>query len=164
MIGSLAMWVERPLRKIVRYDFVAGVVGVVIVVAATGLSTWGLLAVVDRIHPVAYYALSAVLLYTTIAAHDLAAHSNAVYKQLAKKDIAGAREAGKASARNCRLSDHREDVASPPLTRPPHSEHPWRGVIASPSELEPGELEPGRGRRSPRIGVFRIFTVVRCAR
>ncbi len=90
-IGSLAVGMETPIRKLFHCDVVAGVFTVLIIVALTGLVTWGLLAVANHIHPFVYYAASVLLLYTTVAAHDLAAHSNNVYKQLVQKNIAGAR-------------------------------------------------------------------------
>lgn len=92
VIGALAMYLEIPARKIFRFDFLAGLVTVVIVVSLTGFATWLLLAIANQIHPVAYCLLSTLLIYTTVATHDLAAHSNEVYKQLAQNDIAGARK------------------------------------------------------------------------
>lgn len=90
-IGSLATRLETPVRKLLRFDFAAGILIVLIIVGLTGLATWLLLAIANQIHPVAYYVLSTLLIYTTVASHDLAAHSNDVYRQLVKKDIAGAR-------------------------------------------------------------------------
>ena len=58
----------------------------------TGLTTWSLLIIAEQIHPLAYYLLSALLIYTTVASHDLVAHSNDVYKQLVNNDIAGGRK------------------------------------------------------------------------
>jgi adenosylcobinamide-phosphate synthase len=92
MIGSLAMCMETPARKILGFDFAAGVFVVLIIVSLTGGVVWSLLAIANQIHPVAYYLLSAFLIYTTIASHDLAAHSNDIYKKLVKNDIAGARD------------------------------------------------------------------------
>ena len=91
MIGSLAMRMETPVRKIFRFDFAAGVFVVLVIVSLTGGAVWGLLAIANQIHLLAYYSLSAFLIYTTIASHDLASHSNDVYKQLIKNDMAGAR-------------------------------------------------------------------------
>ena len=91
MIGSLATRLETPTRKLLRFDFVAGIVTVLIIVSLTGLATWMLLAIANQIHTVAYYLLSILLVYTTVASHDLAVHGNEVYKTLVKKDIVGAR-------------------------------------------------------------------------
>ena len=90
-IGSLAAGLEAPIRKLLRFDFTAGIITVLIIITLTGLTTWLLLTIADQIHPVAYYVLSALLIYTTIASHDLAAHSNEVYNQLARNDISAAR-------------------------------------------------------------------------
>ena len=92
MIGALAMGLETVSRKLVRLEYLAGVVTVLIVVGLTGLGTWLLLTIANQIHPLAYYTMSILLLYTTVASHDLVAHSNEVYKQLARSEIAGARK------------------------------------------------------------------------
>ena len=91
-IGALAMRLETPTRKLLRFEYLAGAVTVLLVVSLTGLATWLLLAVANQFHWLAYYAMSILLLYTTVATHDLAAHSNDVYKQLINNDIAGARK------------------------------------------------------------------------
>lgn len=92
MIGALAMRLEAPTRKLLRLEYLAGVITMLLVVSLPGLVTWLLLAVANQFHAIAYYAMSMLLLYTTLATHDLAAHSNDVYKQLVKNDIAGARK------------------------------------------------------------------------
>ncbi len=91
VIGALAIRLEAPTRKLFRLEYLAGVVTVLLIVSLTGMATWLLLAVANQFHTFAYYAMSILLLYTTIATHDLAAHSNDVYKQLVKNDIVGAR-------------------------------------------------------------------------
>ncbi|MBW8035095.1 MAG: cobalamin biosynthesis protein CobD [Planctomycetes bacterium] len=91
-IGALAIRLEAPIRKLFRYEYLAGVVTVLLIVSLTGMATWLLLAVANQFHTFAYYAMSILLLYTTVATHDLAAHSNDVYKQLVKNDIAGGRK------------------------------------------------------------------------
>jgi adenosylcobinamide-phosphate synthase len=92
MIGALAMRLEAPTRKLFRLEYLAGVVTVLLIVSLTGLATWLLLAAANQLHPLAYYAVAILLIYTTVATHDLAAHSNNVYKQLVKNDISAARE------------------------------------------------------------------------
>ncbi len=92
MIGALARGVEGMTRKLVRFEYLAGVVTVLMVVGITGLASWGLLAVANQIHSIAYYVMAILMLYTTVATHDLAAHSNDVYKELARNDLAGARK------------------------------------------------------------------------
>ena len=92
VIGALAMRMEAPARKLCCHEYLAGVVVVLLVVSLTGLTTWFLLAAANQLHWIAYYTISILLLYTTIATHDLAAHSNDVYKQLVKNDIVGGRK------------------------------------------------------------------------
>lgn len=91
-IGLLAKRLETPARKLFRIDFVAGIFTVLTVIILTGLTTWLLLAIANQIHTFVYYLLSVLLIYTTIASHDLAAHSNEVYKQLVQNDIVAARK------------------------------------------------------------------------
>ncbi len=91
-MGALAMRLEAPIRKLFRYEYLAGVVTVLLVVILTGLATWLLVTTAKQLHPLAYYIMSILLLYTTVATHDLAAHSNDVYKQLDINDIAGGRK------------------------------------------------------------------------
>jgi adenosylcobinamide-phosphate synthase len=92
IIGSVAMSVETLLRKVLHYDLFAGLITVFIMVSITGLVTWLLLAIGHQIYPLIGDLLAIMLLYTTVAAHDLTAHSHAVHKRLIKKDIAGARQ------------------------------------------------------------------------
>ena len=91
-IGTLAMRLEAQARKLLRLEYLAGVVTVLLVVILTGLATWLLLAVANQFHTLAYYTMSILLLYTTVATHDLAVHSNEVYKKLVVNDIAGGRK------------------------------------------------------------------------
>lgn len=92
MIGSLAMSLETPARKLLPFEYLAGVVTVLIVVSLTALATCLLLAAANQLHSLAYYTVSILLLYTTVAAHDLVAHSNEVHKKLVHDDIGGARK------------------------------------------------------------------------
>lgn len=90
-IGVLAIRLEAPTRKLLRYEYLAGLIAVLLVVSLTGLATWLLVTIADQLHSIAYYTMSILLLYTTVASHDLGSHSNEVYKKLVVNDIAGGR-------------------------------------------------------------------------
>jgi adenosylcobinamide-phosphate synthase len=92
VIGSLAMGIEKPLRKIFGKDIVAGFAAVVIVLAATGGATWLMLYAADYFGKWVLAVVSVLIVYTSIAMRDLASHSGQVYKALAKGDIALARK------------------------------------------------------------------------
>ncbi|MBW8016161.1 MAG: cobalamin biosynthesis protein CobD [Planctomycetes bacterium] len=91
-IGTLAMRLESPTRKVFGYEYLAGVITVLVVVGLTGLGTWLSLAVVSQLHWLAYYTAAIFIVYTTVAARDLTSHSNKVYKKLFANDLAGGRE------------------------------------------------------------------------
>ncbi|MCK5172976.1 MAG: cobalamin biosynthesis protein CobD [Planctomycetes bacterium] len=91
-MGLLAQRLEAPARRLLRYEYAAGILTAAIVVIVTALATWLLLAGANRIHPALYYLLSTLLIYTTVACRDMAVHSDEVRWRLAQNDIAGARD------------------------------------------------------------------------
>ena len=90
-MGRLALSLETPTRHILRNARLAGIVTVLIVVGASGGAAWALLKLSAVFHPVAGTIVSIFLLYTCLAARDLADHSRAVHRALAGDDIAEAR-------------------------------------------------------------------------
>ena len=90
-IGWLAQRLERPVRRLIRNEQAAGIVTVLLVVSTTGVSVWGLICLAGLYHPVAADIVSILLIYTTIAAHDLERHSYAVFRALAAGDLEQAR-------------------------------------------------------------------------
>ncbi len=88
-IGSFAMLLETPARIFLRLEYLAGIVTAILVTGVAGIATWLILSVTDNIHIFAYYAVSVLIIYTTIAARDLVMHSNEVYNKLATNDISG---------------------------------------------------------------------------
>ena len=86
-IGKLAHWLEAPLRRLVKNDYGAGVLAVVLVVGSTALVVWGLVYGATRLHPLAGDIVSILFMYTAIAARDLAKHSMAVYQALKAGDL-----------------------------------------------------------------------------
>ncbi|MCG2660049.1 MAG: adenosylcobinamide-phosphate synthase CbiB [Kiritimatiellae bacterium] len=90
-IGRLAQWLERPMRRLIRNEKAAGIVTVLLVVSTAGVSVWGLIYLARLCHSVAADIVSVLLIYTTIATHDLARHSCAVFRALAAGDLEQAR-------------------------------------------------------------------------
>ena len=82
LIGNAALALESPLRKNIANAKFAGVVAVIIVVAATAGITAITLKTAGLIHPFLGNTASILLLYTTFAARDLSDHARAVYKPL----------------------------------------------------------------------------------
>jgi adenosylcobinamide-phosphate synthase len=82
---------EKPLRRLVPSERVAGITAVSLVVGLTGIITYAMILGSTRIHPYAGNAVSIVLLYTTFASRDLMMHSYRVYRALGQKDLREAR-------------------------------------------------------------------------
>ncbi|MCX6991512.1 MAG: adenosylcobinamide-phosphate synthase CbiB [Kiritimatiellaeota bacterium] len=91
-IGWLAQRLERPMRRLMRNAKAAGSVTVLLVIATTGLSAWGLICLARLYHPLAADIVCILLIYTTIATHDLIRHSCAVFRALAAGNLAAARQ------------------------------------------------------------------------
>ncbi|MDD5676367.1 MAG: adenosylcobinamide-phosphate synthase CbiB [Kiritimatiellae bacterium] len=90
-IGWLSQRLESPLRRMIRNEKAAGIVTVLLVVATTGVSAWGSIRLAGLCHPLADDIVSVLLIYTTIAAHDLVRHSCAVFRALAAGNLEQAR-------------------------------------------------------------------------
>ena len=93
LIGGLCTFTERQTRSSITNPAVAGALTVAIVLLATGLTLALALWVCVVVSPLVAEIVAVVLLYTTIAAHDLAAHSRAVHRRLIADDLDGARQA-----------------------------------------------------------------------
>ena len=90
-IGWLAQHLERPLRRLIRNEKVAGLMTVLLVLSTTGISACGLICLARLCHPAMVDIVSVLLIYTTIAAHDLARHSHAVFRALTAGKLVQAR-------------------------------------------------------------------------
>jgi adenosylcobinamide-phosphate synthase len=88
----LAARIEPLARRAIRSARLAGVAAALVVYAAAGVGAWGLIRLAGLIDPVAADIASIVVIYTTIAARDLARHSMAVFRALACGDLAEARD------------------------------------------------------------------------
>lgn len=90
-MGMLAMALEAPLRRTIRWDRLAGVFAVCLVLGLTGISAFLLIRGAGVLHPAAADAVSIVLLYTTLASRDLIQHSSRVYGALRRENLDEAR-------------------------------------------------------------------------
>ena len=91
LIGRLIAALEGPARRAIPDTRLAGSVTALAVILAAALTTGAMIGIAGRIHPLLEDAFSILLLYTTLAARDLADHSIGVYRALERFDLAEAR-------------------------------------------------------------------------
>ena len=91
LIGRLITALEGPARRAIPDARVAGTVTALTVILVTALATAVLIGIAGQIHPLLGDAAGILVLYTTLAARDLARHSLAVYRALEKFDLGEAR-------------------------------------------------------------------------
>lgn len=91
-IGWLCARLEWLTRRLIPWTTVAGIVTALAVCVAVGMTAWGAIRVAGMVHPVAGDIVSIVLIYTTVAARDLARHSMAVFRPLVSGDLVEARK------------------------------------------------------------------------
>jgi len=87
LIGELALGLEERMRKIVENECMAGTLTAVLVIGITGTITFSLVQIGRVIHPLLGAAISIFIMYTGIAAHDLAKHARSVQEALDSHDI-----------------------------------------------------------------------------
>ncbi len=87
-IGRLAAWLESLVHSRTRW---AGLAVAILVYLAAGGAAWGVIWLAGRAGAIYADVASIVILYTTIAPHDLVRHSMAVAHALAAGDLAEAR-------------------------------------------------------------------------
>jgi adenosylcobinamide-phosphate synthase len=90
LIGCLAAGMESPARQCLPAR-AAGIAVALTVIGLTGASTWLLLRGARVVHPIAEDLAAVLLLWTTLAARDLAGHAAAVYWALSSGDLPAAR-------------------------------------------------------------------------
>jgi len=90
-IGWLAARIEAFVGGLFGRTRTAGIVTALAVIGITAGCACGVLILVRRLHPIAGDLASVAIIYTTIAARDLARHSMAVYRALGANDILQAR-------------------------------------------------------------------------
>jgi len=91
LIGSAGITLENLFRKTGLPLKAAGILTLFLLLAISGGAVLLLLYSAQCLHPLAGTAVSILILYTTIAARDLARHSMAVYEALQIRDLAEAR-------------------------------------------------------------------------
>jgi adenosylcobinamide-phosphate synthase len=91
IIGRLIAALEEPARRAIPDVRLAGSLTALAVILTAALTTGSMIWVAGWLHPRLGDAVSILLLYTTLAARDLANHSNGVYRALARFDLAEAR-------------------------------------------------------------------------
>jgi adenosylcobinamide-phosphate synthase len=90
-IGRLAESLEAVTRRWIFHERTAGIVASLTVYALTGAVAWLAIVAAGRLHPWAADAMSVYVIYSTLAARDLARHSSAVCAALRVGDLAEAR-------------------------------------------------------------------------
>ncbi|MCY2992625.1 MAG: adenosylcobinamide-phosphate synthase CbiB [Planctomycetota bacterium] len=90
-IGWLALRLETLARRFIRPARLAGLVAVLAVYSAAGWAAWGSIRLAGWAHPLAADVVSILVIYTTVAARDLARHSRVVFHALAAGDLSEAR-------------------------------------------------------------------------
>jgi adenosylcobinamide-phosphate synthase len=90
-IGRLAISLESLFRRIFGSTRLAGLLTAISTYLVVGTMAWGAIYLAAILHPLAADLVSIYIIYTTVAARDLARHSMAVFRSLAVGDIVEAR-------------------------------------------------------------------------
>jgi adenosylcobinamide-phosphate synthase len=90
-IGRLAQWLEALSRRTLGATRIAGLATALSTYALAGAAAWGAIRLAVAVHPLAGDVMSILVIYTTVAARDLARHSMAVLRPLAAGDLVEAR-------------------------------------------------------------------------
>ncbi len=91
-IALLAACLEGITRRMIPPERLAGVLTALSVYTTAGVVAWGVIRLAGLAHPLAGDIAGVLVIYTTIAARDLAAHSMAVYRPLSRGELAEARK------------------------------------------------------------------------
>lgn len=92
LMGKAITALERLLRYLIRWERLAGIILVLIVVGGTYLITALILGAAYEFSPALGIIVGAVLIWTTLAVRDLAAHARRVFIPLSAGNVARARE------------------------------------------------------------------------
>jgi adenosylcobinamide-phosphate synthase len=90
-IGRLALGLETLARRTLGGTRIAGLVTALSTYALAGGAAWATIRLAAAVHPLAGDVMSILVIYTTIAARDLARHSMAVLRPLVAGDLVEAR-------------------------------------------------------------------------
>lgn len=92
LMGRMAVTLEPHARRIIASPRLAGTLTALMVIVLSGLSTWGIVSLARLAHPLAADAVSILIIYTCLAARDLARHSTAVLRALETGDLESAKQ------------------------------------------------------------------------
>lgn len=87
IMGRFAIMLEPAARRIIPPARAAGIAAALTVIGCSGFVAWVLVKLAGMLHPWAAVAVSIFLIYTSVAARDLARHSAAVFKALDAQDL-----------------------------------------------------------------------------
>jgi len=90
-IGRLALGLETLSRRLLGATRLGGLLAALATYALVGAAAWGAIRLAAAVHPLAGDLTSILVIYTSIAARDLARHSMAVFRPLAAGDLVEAR-------------------------------------------------------------------------
>jgi adenosylcobinamide-phosphate synthase len=91
VIGRVALLLESIIRRLPLHPRMSGIAVAIIIIVSTGGAVFALLKAASMLHPAAGVVVSILIIYTGIAARDLADHSSRVFRALAAGDIDKAR-------------------------------------------------------------------------
>ena len=92
IMGRFAIMLEPVARRTIPSARAAGIAAALTVIGCSGFAAWALVKLAGALHPWAADVVSILLIYTSIAARDLARHSAAVFKALEAQDLQLAKE------------------------------------------------------------------------
>jgi adenosylcobinamide-phosphate synthase len=90
-IGRLALLLESLSRCVLGSTRAAGLYAAISTYLIVGFIAWGTIYLAAAFHPATADVVSIIIIYTTIAARDLARHSMAVFRALTAGDLVEAR-------------------------------------------------------------------------
>lgn len=92
LMGKLALRLEGPARRLIRYSSISGALVVVILVGLAAVVTWSLVYWSKSVHPALGDLVSVFFLYTGLAMRDMVRHSTDVYQALITGPLTEARQ------------------------------------------------------------------------
>lgn len=90
-IGRAAVWFETISRRLLGSTRIVGLFAALATYSLVGAMAWVVIRLASAVDPLAGDVVSIVIIYTTIAARDLARHSMAVFRPLVSGDLIEAR-------------------------------------------------------------------------
>lgn len=87
IMGRFAIMLEPAARRTMPSARAAGIAAAAAVIGCSGLAAWALVSLAGELHPWAADAMSIFLIYTSVAARDLAHHSAEVFRALDAQDL-----------------------------------------------------------------------------